>query len=86
MKTRDYPPGRSGLRGASPLKNGKFASYIKRDGQTHYLGQHDTKEEAHAAFLEAEKRMPRTPHRSWAERTGQHFKSRNAAIKAGLYK
>ena len=48
----------SGLKGASYAKaNNRWLAQIRKQGRHVYLGYHDTKEEAHAAYLEASRRL-----------------------------
>lgn len=54
----DRYPSRSGLKGAHYIaKNGRWEARITAYGQCHYLGRHRTKEAAHAAYVEAAKRL-----------------------------
>lgn len=50
---------RSGLIGAKLTSSGKFSSSIKADGQEHYLGMFATAELAHAAYMDAKRRLHR---------------------------
>jgi hypothetical protein len=45
----------SGLKGATYLKCGKWAAFIRLDGRSVYLGRYLTPEEAHAVYVEAAK-------------------------------
>lgn len=47
----------SGLKGTSKLPHGRFAAEIGANGERHYLGVFDTVEEAHAAYVDAAKRL-----------------------------
>ncbi len=44
-----HPLGVTGVRGVTPLPNGKFMAQLKRHGVHHYVGSYDTVEEASAA-------------------------------------
>ena len=48
---------KTGLRGTVRVKNGRFRSQIKHEGCMHYLGEHDTREAAHAAYQQASIRL-----------------------------
>lgn len=49
---------KSGLIGAHWMKEkGRWYSQIKKGGKNHFLGYFDTKEAAHAAYIEAKKRI-----------------------------
>jgi hypothetical protein len=53
-------PGRksiSGLKGVSPGRNGRFRSQITTDGRQKYLGEFDTAEAAHEAYVVAARVM-----------------------------
>lgn len=43
----------SGYRGVTALKNGKFVAQIMKNYKNHHLGQFDSAEEAHQAYLRA---------------------------------
>jgi hypothetical protein len=47
----------SGLLGVHTLKNGKHRAVIKANGMQIYIGQFDKCEEAHAAYIDAKRRM-----------------------------
>lgn len=44
-----HPLGVTGVRGVTPLPNGRFMAQLKRNGVHHYVGSFDTVEEATAA-------------------------------------
>lgn len=43
----------SGYRGVTSLKNGKFIAQVMKNYKNHHLGQFDSAEEAHQAYLRA---------------------------------
>ena len=43
----------SGYRGVTALKNGKFLAQVMKNYKNHHLGQFDSAEEAHQAYLRA---------------------------------
>lgn len=54
---RNSHKGRSGLLGSHWLKDGKWQAAIGVDGKTRYIGRYDTAEAAHAAYLDAKRRL-----------------------------
>jgi hypothetical protein len=46
-----YKNNTSGLVGVYLRKSGKFQALVQYNGKNHYVGQFDTKEAAHAAYL-----------------------------------
>jgi len=45
-----------GILGVSPCKNGKFKAQLSADGRHVHISEHETAEQAHAAYMEAKRK------------------------------